>query len=47
MMLAGGRLMELDYSAGARILSAADSEDLLMKILAKHAFVLLRPSYGM
>lgn len=47
MMLAGGRLMELDYSAGARVLSAADSEDLLMKILAKHAFAVLRPSYGM
>ncbi|MBR4955948.1 MAG: DUF11 domain-containing protein, partial [Clostridia bacterium] len=47
MMLDNGCLMELDYSAGARIISAAESEDILMKVLAKHAFVLLRPSYGM
>lgn len=47
MMLDNGTLMELDYSNGARILSSADTEDLLMKVLAKHAFVVLRPSYGM
>ena len=47
MMLDGGRLMELDHSAGARVLSVSDSEDLLMKILAKHAFAVIRPSYGM
>ncbi|MBR5903072.1 MAG: hypothetical protein IKZ15_02460, partial [Clostridia bacterium] len=47
MMLDSGCLMELDNSGGAKILSAAESEDILMKVLAKHAFVLLRPSYGM
>ena len=47
MMLGDNRLMEVDHSGGARILLSNETEDLLMKLLAKHAFVLLRPSFGM
>lgn len=47
LMLENNKLMELDHSGGVRILTAQESEDLLMKILAKRAFALLRPSFGM